>query len=290
MSFARSKDIAHSGVARVAALVAVVAMTGTLSGAEAETIHTYQIGPGTEIANTIPIRADKLRPLLPDDYELVPAAALGLGGWNQGIVVIVNFHGPNSTIDARQPHQPFSTDVDLAILVREPVAARLIGADIPGAFHFYSLGFYTDDAEYAASLRAVDMPVEFVPQIEHEREIDDDGVGTLRMEVPSRNSPFQSLNMAFGYAPAGALNVVFWHTAKRGTAVLHFQIEATEQGQAQSWIFTEPGSPLNLLLEGEGFGPGPTDPETGYESVMTPSLNLLYPRGTRGRLLWIPER
>jgi hypothetical protein len=63
----------------------------------------------------------------------------------------------------------------------------------------------------------------------------------------------------------------------------------TEQGQAQSLIYAEPGSPLNVLLEGGGFGPGPMDPATGYESVITPSLNLLDPQGSHGRLLLIED-
>jgi hypothetical protein len=128
-----------------------------------------------------------------------------------------------------------------------------------------------------------------VPKIEHERQIDETGVGTLAVGVPSKHSPFYSLNTAFGHEPAGPLDGVFWYEGKNGTAAIHFQHDVHEEGQAQSLIFTPPGSPLNVLLEGGGFGPGPTDPETGYESVITPSINILYPVGARGRLLLIED-
>lgn len=254
---------------------------------DAVVLHTYGTGFATELANTIPVNAAKLHSLLPAGYELVPAAAFGLGGWDEGIVVIVNFQGTNNTVDRRKFRKVSSTRIDLAILVAEPAEAELAGADIPGAFHFYSLAFYTDDPEFAESLRGADMPIEFVPQITHERRIDAAGEGTLTVGVPSKHSPFYSLNTALGYAPAGPLDAVFWYEGKKGTVVLHYQLETTEWGQAQSLIFTEPASPLNVLLEGGGFGPGPTDPENGYESVIAPSLNLLYPQGSRGRLLLI---
>jgi hypothetical protein len=202
-------------------------------------------------------------------------------------VVIVNFQGTNNTLDGRKVPQRPRTVIDLLVLVAEPAAAELAGLDIPGAFHLYSLAFYTDDARYAASLRRADMPVEFVPHLTHDRQMNTDGEGTLLIDVPSRESPFYSHNTAFGHSPAGPLNAVFWYEGKQGTAAVHFQHDAHEEGPAQSLIFTPPGSPLNGLLEGGGFGPGPTDPETGYESVLTPSLNLLYPVGARGRLLLI---
>jgi hypothetical protein len=132
------------------------------------------------------------------------------------------------------------------------------------------------------------MPVEFVPQTTYERDMDLTGAGTVAVNVPSRWTPFYSSTTAFGHVPAGPLNGIFWHESKRGTAALQFQIDVTEQGQAQSLIFTEPGNPLNWLLEGGSFGPGPTDPTTGYESVITPSLNLFYPLGSVGRL-WLIE-
>jgi hypothetical protein len=80
--------------------------------------------------------------------------------------------------------------------------------NLPGAFHLYSLAFYTDDAQYAASLRSVHMPVEFVPQLAHDRQINTDGAGTLFIDVPSKHSPFFSLNTAFGHEPAGPLDAV----------------------------------------------------------------------------------
>jgi hypothetical protein len=250
-------------------------------------LHTYGTESATEVINTIPVSAANLVPLLPDGYELIPAAALGLGGWDQGIVVIVNFQGTNNTLDGRKFYQRPRTVIDLLILVAEPAAAETAGLDIPGAFHLYSLAFYSDDAQYAASLRSADMPVEFVPHLTHDRQINADGEGTLLIDVPSRDSPFYSINTAFGHSPAGPLNAVFWYEGKHGTAAIHFQHETHEEGPAQSLIFTPPGSPLNELIAGGGFGPGPTDPETGYESVLTPSLNLLYPVGAQGRLLLI---
>ena len=52
-------------------------------------LHTYGTESATEVINTIPVSAANLVPLLPDGYELIPAAALGLGGWDQGIVVMM---------------------------------------------------------------------------------------------------------------------------------------------------------------------------------------------------------
>jgi hypothetical protein len=232
-----------------------------------------------------------LTPLLPEGYALAPAAMLGLGGWDEGVVVIFNFHGSENSIDNRRSRNRTSTRIDLLVWVMEPAAAGLIGADIPGAFHFYSLAYYTDDVEFAASLRSAGMPVEFVPQTTYDRDMDLTGAGTVAVNVPSRFSPFFSTTASAGHAPAGPLNGIFWHESKRGTAALQFQIDLTEQGQAQSLIFTEPGNPLHQLLTGGSFGPGPIDPATGYESVLTPSLNLFYPQGSVGRLLLVePER
>jgi hypothetical protein len=252
-------------------------------------VHTYGTGFAAEVANTIPVSAAKLAPLLPDGYELAPAAALGLGGSDQGLVVIFNFYGLNNTIDRKTSRKKSSTRIDLLILVQKPAAAGEIGADIPAAYHFYSLAFFTNDTDFAASLKSADMPVEFVPRISFERDIDDAGQGAITVSVPSRNSPFLSFTEAFGHAPAAPLNGVFWYEGKKGTAALHFQIDEPEQGQALSLIYTEPESPLNVLLTDGGLGPGPTDPETGYPSVLTPSLNLWYPHGSRGRLWLIPR-
>lgn len=290
MSIVRAIAVTRRKVVVAVGLVLITwAAEAPPARAETKLIHTYPTASAKEVVNTIPVSAANLVPLLPDDYQLVPAAALGVGGWDQGIVVIVNFQGANGGVDGRMSSKWPRTVIDIGILVSEPAAAELAGVDIPGAFHFYSLAFYTDDDEYAASLRSADMPVEFVPRITYERQIDAAGEGTLTVGVPSKDSPFYSASMAFGHAPAGALNAVFWYAGKKGTAALHFQHETHEQGQAQSVIFTPPGSPLNVLLEGGGFGPGPTDPETGYESVITPSLNILYPQGALGRLLLIED-
>jgi hypothetical protein len=290
MSTVRANAVSQRKFA-AAAYLALITWMAQAPPARAETklIHTYPTAAATEVVNAIPVSAAKLVSLLPDGYEPVPAAVLGLGGWDQGIVVIVNFQGASGAVDGRMPRNWFRTVIDIGILVTEPAAAELAGVDIPGAFHFYSLAFYTDDAEFAASLRSADMPVEYVPHIVHDRQIDADGEGTLLMAVPSKDSPFYSASTAFGYSPAGPLNAVFWYEGKQGTAALHFQHEVHEEGQAQSLIFTEAGSPLNMLLDGGGFGPGPTDPATGYESVITPSLNILYPQGALGRLLLIED-
>src|SRR5262249_55867313 len=60
-----------------------------------------------------------------------------------------------------------------------------------------------------------------------------------------------------------------------------------QQGQAVSQIYTQPGSKWNNLLSGGGLGPGTPDPVTGYDSIVTPSLNFRYPQGSSGRLLLI---
>lgn len=252
-------------------------------------LHTYDTQLATEVANTIPVDAARLTPLLPQGYEVAPASTLGLGGDDEGLVVIFNFYGADNSIDHRQTRQGSSARIDLLILVHEPAAAGLIGADVPGAFHFYTLALFVDDAEFAASLRSADMPVEFVPRTLFDHDLSDAGEGTITVDVPSRGSPFYSHNTMFAHAPVAPLNGFFWHESEKGTAALHFQIDKPRMGQAVSLIYTEPGSPLNGLLTDEGFGPGPTDPETGYPSIVTPSLNLSYPHGSRGRL-WLIER
>jgi hypothetical protein len=240
------------------------------------------------VANTIPVSAEKLIPLLPDEYSLVPAAALGLGSWDQGIVAIANFRGDNPQVDHRKSGQAQQVAIDVLILVNEPAEAATLGVNIPGAFHLYTLAIYTNDPQYAASLRAADMPVQFVPGITYDRLMDDaTGVGDVNVAVPAKGSPFYSFNTGFGYGPAGALDTVFWHDGKHGKAVLHFHDEPFQQGQAQSQIYTQPGSKWDNLLSGGGLGPGTTDPVTGYHSIVTPSLNFRYGQGTSGRLMLI---
>src|SRR5262245_60809336 len=132
------------------------------------------------------------------------------------------------------------------------------------------------------------MPAEFVPGITYERLMDDaSGFGDVNVGVPAGHNPFYSRNTGFGYEPAGALDAVFWHNGKLGKAVLHFHDEPFRQGQALSQVYTQPASRWDTLLTGGGFGPGTPDPTTGYNSIVTPSLNLRYDQGSRGRLLWI---
>jgi hypothetical protein len=59
--------------------------------ADAETIHTYSKSRAHEIDNAIAVDLSKLSPLVPPGYAIIPAANLGLGGFDQGIVVIANF-------------------------------------------------------------------------------------------------------------------------------------------------------------------------------------------------------
>jgi hypothetical protein len=82
---------------------------------QATVLHTFQTSFAAEVANTIPVSADKLLPLLPDEYELVPAAALGLGGSDQGIVAIANFRGDNPRVDHRTPRQDRQVAIDVLI-------------------------------------------------------------------------------------------------------------------------------------------------------------------------------
>jgi hypothetical protein len=263
------------------------AVTGRGDRPDVVLLHSYQTGFASEVANTISVSAATLEPLLPDGYALAPASTLGLGSDDEGLVVIFNFYGTNNFIDRRKSRQCSSTRIDLLILVNEPAWARLIDADIPGAFHFYTLDYFTDDAEFAASLTSADLPVAFVPRITFDAELNNVGEGVIAVDVPFRGSPFYSDNTMFAYAPAAPLNGIFWYEGRKGTLALHFQIDEPRQGPALSFIFTEPGSPLNSLLDGGGLGPGPDDSLTGFQSVVTPSLNLHYPNGSRGRLVMI---
>jgi hypothetical protein len=56
--------------------------------ADVRTLHTYGNSRGHEIINVIAVDAFKLRPLLPHGYVMVPAASVGFGGPDQGVVVI----------------------------------------------------------------------------------------------------------------------------------------------------------------------------------------------------------
>lgn len=251
-------------------------------------LHTYQTSFAAEMANTIPVPTEKLSPLIPAEYQLVPAAAFGLGSWDQGIVVIANFRGDNPRVDHRHPRQDSQVAIDVLILINEPAEAAAAGVQIPGAYHLYTLAIYTNDPQYAASLRLADMPVEYVPGITYDRLFDDvSGVGDVNVEVPTRNTPFYSFNTGFGYEPAGTLDTVFWHNGKHGKAVLHFHDEPFEQGQALSHVYTQPGSQWDNLLSGGGLGPTMADPLTGYHGIVTPSLSFRFSEGTKGRLMVI---
>ncbi len=77
---------------------------------------------------------------------------------------------------------------------------------------------------------------------------------------------------------------MFWNGGKRGTPVLNFVDQPFLQGSAISRIYTRPHSTLNSLLDGGGLGPCPLDPQTGFNCVIAPSLNLRYDEGTVGKL------
>src|SRR5262245_61437018 len=136
-------------------------------------LHTYETSFAVEVANTIPVSAAKLLPLLPAEYQFVPAAALGIGGWDQGIVVVANYRGDNLQIDHGKPRKDQLIAIDVGILVNEPAEAAAVGVNTPGAFHLYTLAIYTNDPLYALSLLVAQMPVEFVPGITYERLMDD---------------------------------------------------------------------------------------------------------------------
>jgi hypothetical protein len=194
----------------------------------------------------------------------------------------------NLQIDHGRPRRDPLIAIDVGILVNEPAEAAAVSVNTPGAFHLYTLAIYTNDPLYALSLLVAQMPVGFVPGITYERLMDDaSGFGDVNVGVPDRHDPFYSRNTGFGYEPAGALDAVFWHNGKRGKVVLHFHDEPFQQGQALSLVYTQPASRWDTLLAGSGFGPGTPDAATGYNSIVTPSLNLRYDQGSRGRLLWI---
>ena len=249
-------------------------------------LHTYGNSQGHEIANVIAVSASKLLPLLPSEYTIVPASSLLFGRPDQGIVTIANFEGINPTVDQRPSSRQSQVAIDVGILIVEPADAAKAGVNIPGAFHIYALTIFTNDAQYAASLRTGDMPVEFADAIGYQRDMDDaTGVGDLIVSVPARYPTLYSINAGQGYAPApGAFNAVFWNDGLRDTAVLNFIDQPFRQGSAMSQIYTRPHTALNALLDGGGLGPCPADLLTGFDCVMAPSLNLRYDEGTVGKL------
>jgi len=271
-----------------AAMLCVVGHSAT-ARADVELLHTYGNSLGQDVVNVIAISASKLLPLLPAGYNLVPAASIGFGRPDQGIVAIENFRGIDPTVDRRKPLNENQVAIDVAILVVEPGEAVQAGVSIPGAFHIYALAIYTNDARYAASLRRAEIPVEFVNKIGYQRDMNDaSGVGDLIVSVPSKDSPFHTFSSGQGYLPMpGAFNAVFWHDGQKGKAVLHFLDQPFRQGTAISHIYTQPNSTWDALFDGGGFGPCDPHPETGYRCVIAPALNLRYDEGTRGRLLLI---
>ncbi|MFE0453412.1 hypothetical protein ACFW2D_19395 [Streptomyces sp. NPDC058914] len=251
-------------------------------------LHTYRMSFATEMANAIRVDRAKLVPLLPKGYEPVPASAVGLGGENDGVFVIVNVCNENFGVDGRVSQRTSLVNVP-SILVREPAGAATAGLDIPGAFHLYPLAIYINDRAYVDSLRDADMPARFLPGITHDRRIDDAGVGTLKVRVPAGKNPFHSLSEAAGFTSTGRVDVVLWYEGRKGTAALSFRFDVAQEGPARSQVFTKPGTQLNRLLAGGGLGPGPTDPRTGFESIRTPSLSFQYPQGGSASLVLVKK-
>jgi len=76
----------------VGSLVAVAALVGASAAhARVDVLHTYAHSLAHEVDTAIAVDAAKVAARLPAGYVLVPASALGVGGPDQGIVVIVNF-------------------------------------------------------------------------------------------------------------------------------------------------------------------------------------------------------
>ena len=152
-------------------------------------------------------------PLLPAGYTLVPAAALGVGTAEQGIVAIANFRGFDPVVDEGRPGRDPQVAVDVLVLIAPPAAAAAVGVAIPGAFHFYLLKIYPNDAVYAASLRDADIPVELFKKIVYLRTINDvTGVGTLAVVAPDLHSPLASSSTGISLpAVEGAFDTVIWH-------------------------------------------------------------------------------
>lgn len=99
----------------------------TAAWADVELLHTYGNSLGQEVTNVIAVQASKLLPLLPPEYNLVPASSVGFGAPDQGIVVIANFRGIDPTVDHREPLKQNQVAIDVAILVFEPSDAVQVG-------------------------------------------------------------------------------------------------------------------------------------------------------------------
>jgi hypothetical protein len=256
--------------------------------AAVDILHTYSVSQAHEIDNLIAVDASKLAGLLPPGYVMVPASALGVGGTNQGIVLIDNFEGLNPVTDSVASNVHSRIAIDVAIVVAEPPKAAEAGLAIPGAYHFYTLTMASNDAPYVKSL--IDhMPIQRVPQIFYQWAISDTtGIGDLIVAVPGKDSALATINHAYGYGPtAGPLHAVFWHDGADGTTALHFNVPIFRQSNATSYIFTKPGSALAKLLQGGGTGSCPTDRKTGFICVSAPSLSFSFDHGDTGQLVLI---
>src|SRR3954447_6132663 len=98
--------------------VAAIALLVTSPQAHATTIlHTYSRSLGWEVANLIEVDASRLLPLLPTGYDMTPAAALGVGGPDKGILVINSYQGFAPTVDGGPAAQPIQVAIDIAIAV-----------------------------------------------------------------------------------------------------------------------------------------------------------------------------
>lgn len=249
-------------------------------------LHTYATANAWEVSSAIAVNATSLLPLLPSGYQLVPASALGVGSGTQGVVGIVNFQGRGSTIDGRPSGDGTLVAIDVGILVVEPAEAALVGANVPGALHLYTLAIYANDARYVASLQSSGLPVEHVKEIGYDRQFDDTtGFGTLTVKVPNHRAPFRSVLNGLGYQlQSGALNGVFWYRDHQKTAALHFQDQPFLQGQAFGQVYLPTDSDLGRLVLGGGFGPCPPGPGPRVGCVTAPALNFRYPQGTHGTL------
>ncbi len=259
---------------------------GRAADQQTRTVHNYENVSGVEIANVITVDVTKLAPLVPAGYSILPAAAVGFGGQDKGILAIANFRGVSPVVDQRRTGKEQQVAVDVGILVTQPNKAAKAGLDIPGAFHFYTLAIYSDDTRYVASLRDADMPASFRNIIYNRTINDTTGIGDLTVVVPDSRSPLASHNVGLTLAPAvGAFDTIFWYNGRRGTAALHFKDEPYQTGGANSQIYALRDSKVGNLLLGGGLGQCASDPSLVFICVAPPSLNLLYPQGTVGSLL-----
>jgi hypothetical protein len=251
-------------------------------------VARYESSVGQEFANTVAVSLSKLQPLVPPGYVILPASVLGFGGPDQGIVAITNYRGIKPKISGISI-MPSAAEISVSIVVAEPPDAAGAGLSAHGAYHLYTIAVYTSNPLFAAALRMTSMPVEFVPTIRVERNMDDaTGVGEMFVDVPSNESPFKAFNTGNGYATGpGMLNAVFWYNRRKGKTALHYHNTPYRIGNAVGQVYTKPDTWLGELVKGGGIGVCPPDPTTGYACVVTSSLNLYYDDGSRGDLMLI---